>query len=468
MSVSVSVESPAMEQSAAANDGTQPDVDGQNDTASSNEGNASQAKSQPKGGLPVAEKAETLRKMLKREKEDPNVQFSDAELDIYDEYAAGKLKPAKARKGAPKAVTAPVDEEAAEPAEPEETPASEPKDEPEAEEVDETEDSGDDDEESEQSDPEAEALLKEVGAKSMKEALAKIKELRQKVGGRDSQQVAKLEKQLRDAHGAEKRLWEDVAKGVPEALAHAERVYGVKLGQQQQQQQQQQSAHASAAQQQAQQQRTDASTDDFQFVDEKEALDEASARIYNASLRKLKSEIDSIKSVAGEFAAEKDRNRKEAANQSAQGAVVDEMVEVAQGLEGLKGLPNLREAIDAWYKGKSDARMNTFNELFDIAMAEGTNLKAAAHIKRGRDADKLIAEAEQRGRKAAYGHKPNPSLSGQQGGKGEKTTYQNLSDAQIEAMSEDHRLIPDDWYDAKDNPVQNKIPKRAWKIFGFA
>jgi hypothetical protein len=78
-----------------------------------------------------------------------------------------------------------------------------------------------------------------------------------------------------------------------------------------------------------------------------------------------------------------------------------------------------------------------------------------------------VAEAEQRGRKSAYSHKPNPSLSGSQGGKGEGTNYKNLTDSQIDAMAEDWKLMPPDWFDKEGNPDQTKIPKRAHRIFGF-
>ncbi len=143
------------------------------------------------------------------------------------------------------------------------------------------------------------------------------------------------------------------------------------------------------------------------------------------------------------------------------------MVTVAKAIPGLANLANLREAADAWYRGKDDPRMEAFGELMTIAKESGTNLHNALLIKRGRDADLNVAQARQDGRKDAYSHKPNPSLSGSQGGKGEGN-YQPLTDSQIDAMAEDHTLHPSDWYDKNGDLVKAKIPKKAWRIFDFA
>lgn len=392
---------------------------------------------------------EKLRLILRREKEDPNVKFSDAELDLLDAHYAGKIQPSKRTKPqSPKA---------------EETPISAPKDEnPDGEEKDapdpDAEEESAQEEEEEgagKPDPDAEALMKEVGAKSLKDAVAKVKELRSKLGGKDAQAVANLTRQVQ----SEQALWQDVAKGVPAAIAHAERAYGIKVG----------PAAGYTSPASPAPSAPSGQGGGRQYIDETLFIDPESAKIANDVLRSRDAELDELKSRIRDFDEERNRNRKDTALTSAKMAVIDEMVTVAQRIDTLKAVPNLREAISSWYeKGAPDPRLEVFNELFEIAEKEGCNLVAAATIKRGLDAERLIAEAEERGRKAAYGHKPNPSLSGSQGGRNEQGNYSPITDAQIEAMIEDHTKIPQDWFDDKDNLVKSKIPKRAWAAFGLA
>ena len=410
----------------------------------------------PEKALDTPDNREKLRLILRREKEDPNVRFTDAELDLYDAYTAGKIQPAKRTKPqSPKAEETPISAPKEEKPEGEEAETPE-KPEGEDGEGDEADPDPDDDEGS-QPDPDAEALMKEVGAKSLKEAAQKVKELRSKLGGADAQAVATLRKQVSN----EQALWQDVAKGVPAAIAHAERVYGIKVGPA--------NAGAGAAPASPAPAASSGQKGGRQYIDENLFIDPESAKIANDVLRSRDAELDELRGQLKEVFEERDRGRRDNAVNTARMAVVDEMVTVAQRIDALKAVPNLREAIAQWYdKGTPDPRMEVFNELFQIAEKEGCNLLAAATIKRGLDADRLVAEAEERGRKAAYGHKPNPSLSGSQGGRNEQGNYTQLTDAQIEAMVDDHRLIPPDWFDDKDNLVKAKIPKRAWAAFGFA
>lgn len=388
-------------------------------------------------------KPETLRKLLRREKDNPNVKFTDSELDILDEHYAGKLKPAS-KPANPKAeeVSKPADEDGEDAPEESETEREAPE-ETKAPEIP----------------AEIESLMKEVGAKSPKEILAKVKALKSLTGSKDAQAVAQLTKEKSDLVSGAARLWGDVKAGNPEALAFVEKTFGFKavpIGQQ-----------APPAQAQAQPQGRS-------YIDPKLFIDPESAEQANSVLKQRDQELDDLKSKFQMFDQERQQNRQITALQQAQGHVVDEMVEVAQGIDSLKSIPGLREAIKAWHEGKSDARMESFNELFGIVdeaakQGQSINLKQAQLIQRGRDAERLIAEAEERGRKAAYGHKPNPSLSGQQGGKGE-ANYQPLTDAQVEAMEADggHRLMPDDWFDNNGKPDKTKIPKKAWRIFDLS
>jgi hypothetical protein len=393
-----------------------------------------QEKAQPAkaDSLDTPENAEKLRLILRREKEDPNVRFTDAELDLYDAYTSGKLKPGK--RPAPQKAASPLPE-GDKPKEKEEA-TPEPEPEEESEEAP-TETSPDED---------AKALMKEVGAKSLKEAHAKIKELRSKIGGKDAQAVARLAKEKDELVRSAQSLWSDVKAGKPEALSFVEKTFGFKA------------VPLNVAPEQAK-----VAGETPTYIDPKKFIDEDSAQMVNAVIDGLQKKVDRL--VAG-LEEDKQKSRQEHAMTSARMAVVDEMVEVAQGMEAIKGIQNLRGAIESWYNGKADSRLEAFNDLFEIAKEEGCSLKAAATIKRGRDADRLIAEAEERGLKKAYGHKPNPSLSGSQGGKGQ-AEYQPLTDEQIDAMADDFKLMPNDWFDKEGNPLQNVIPKAAWRIFGF-
>ncbi len=412
------------------------------------------AQAEKPASINTPENAEKLRLILRREKEDPNVTFTSKELDLYDAFTEGKLKPAK-RPSAAKDPEAKKVEEKPAISEPKADDALDGEDtglEPEeADEVD--ADLEDEDDGPAKPDPVLDALMKEVGAKKPEEILAKVKNLRSALGGKDAQEVAKLTKQIQ----SEQALWQDYAKGVPAAIEHAQRVYGIKAP-----------GSAPAAQAPNAPAKAAGQQGGRTYISEDAFIEPESAKMVNDILRQRDAEIDELRETAKSFNEERDRNRQDAALSKATNAVVDEMVVVAQRMDALKGIPNLREAIADWYaKGKADARLEPFNELFDITAKEGCNLLAAATIKRGLEADRLVAEAEDRGRKAAYGHRPNPSLSGSQGGRNEQGNYSPLSNDQIEAMAEDHKLMPADWFDKDERPVKSKIPKKAWGLFGF-
>ncbi len=121
--------------------------------------------------------APDLQALLKREKDDPNVQFSDKELDVldkhYDEVDNGK-------KAAPKVeVEAEPEDDDDDAPEPKAKTKTQEKVKEEAEPEDEPSD-------------EVKSILKDLGAKSLKEVPAKVKELKSLIGGKDAQAVAKL------------------------------------------------------------------------------------------------------------------------------------------------------------------------------------------------------------------------------------------------------------------------------------
>jgi len=383
----------------------------------------------------------SLKELLKREKNDPNVKFTDAELDVLDKHYENDAKP-KTKAKAPE--PDPEDDDTAE------LPVSKPKEKVE-EDSDEDLDADDD---SDSDSPEAKGLLKEVGAKSLKDALAKVRELKSKLGGKDAQAVAKLSKEKNDIISSGNALWKALRENDANAIAFAEKTFGVKFGQQQQ-------AKAPAE-----------STGD-RFIDPDKFIDSESADLVEGGFQRLsntiKAQADVIKALEAKFGTieqERDRHVQDTVRQQSTMLVVDEMASIAQKHPALKGLTGFREIAKDYLSGKNDARMDAFNELFDIAKEENCSLKAAFDIKRGRDSDFLTATAKQEGRKEAYNQKPNPSLSGQTGGRGE-ASYQPVTPALLEKWESDHTSHPDSWYDKDENPIKSKIPKAAHKIFGF-
>jgi hypothetical protein len=375
----------------------------------------------------ASENKVTLAQLLKKEKDDPNVKFSDAELDILDDHYAGKTKPANKTQEKPL--------------------AKELEDSKDVEESDEVEEADSEEETESKVDPDLEKALKEVGAKNAKELIEKIAGLKKLVGGRDAQAVAKVTKDLesfKQREASEMALWQDYNKGVPEAVAEMQRRLGNKLPQQNQKQDGEQA----------------------EYIDEENFIDPDSAKAVNSVIRRLNNKIQELEGKTKSIEGERERYLTQTAETKAEMQIIDEMVKVSQGIEGLKGVPNLRDAIATFYKGESNPKLEVFNELFQIAQEQGTTLETALLIKKGRDSDLLIQQAKQQGLKEAYNRKPNPSLSDIQTGD-EGRTFKTITDQDLEAMEQDAKLMPPEWFDKDENPIKDKIPKRAWKFFGF-
>ncbi|MDQ2999886.1 MAG: hypothetical protein M3Y08_01295 [Fibrobacterota bacterium] len=374
----------------------------------------------------------SLKDLLKRQKEDPNVKFNDSELDVLDKHYDEPKTKTKAAK--------PEKEEAEE----DEAPAPKPKVEPEKEEKpepEEVEESEEDD-----SDPEAKAILKEVGAKSLKDAAAKIKDLKRLVGGKDAQAVARVTKEKDDLVRSGRELWSALAMNDPAAIAFAEKTFGVKFGGQAQK-------PAEAAQ-------------GDRYIDPAKFIDAESADIAEAAFQRQEAKIKALEAKFGTIEQERDRHIQDTVKKQSISSVVDEMALIAGKIPELKTIPGFREAAQAVLDGKSDSRLDVFTDLFDIAATEKCSLRAAYDIKRGRDSDRIEAQAIERGRKEAYSQKPNPSLSGVTGGRGE-ATYQPVTAADLEKWKSDHTTHPESWYDKEGDLLQNKVPRKAWSIFGF-
>lgn len=365
----------------------------------------------------VKSDSQKVTELLKKGEDDPNVKYSDEELDLLDKHYEGKI---------------------------EENPVSEAKEEPEDEEVEKPKK-----EEKKEVDPELKEALDEVGAKDLKELPAKIKELRKALGGKDAQAVAKLNKEvesLKSLQQNEIRLWEDYKKGIPEAV-NIMRQRGIE-----------------------QSKPENVKPSENLLIDKDKFIDPESADLVNGVISGLKDQIDELKNQMSGVLSEKERYINENADREARNSVIDEMVRVSQKIPEFKDVPNIRELFNDYHQGKEANPKITevFDELFDIANQSGTNIENAFLIKKGRDADQAILRAKQEGQKELYNQKPNPSLSDAQSGEdGSRNVVKPLTDEEINAMEDDFRLMPDKWFDKEGEPIKDRIPKKAWRLFGF-
>jgi hypothetical protein len=299
-------------------------------------------------------------------------------------------------------------------------------------------------------DPALAEALKEVGAKDAKELADKIKGLKKQLTGKDAQTVTRLTKDLDTLSNRVKNemaLFEDVRAGKPQAIAHLEKTYGLKLAQGSQSQAPAKSAEG--------------------LIPRDAFIDPESADMVNGVVQRLQDKIDALE---GGFKEQRAKETEATAKAEAMRGAVDEMVTVSglKGMEEIAGIPNLRKAIEDWYGGKDNPRLEVFSEVLNLANERTnkglpTDLEAAWAILYARGADLKIAKAKAEGRAEAYNQKPSKSLSGIQG-KGHQE-YKTHTDAQLKEMSEDLKLCPDDWFDKDDRPDPKKIPARAHKYF---
>lgn len=299
-------------------------------------------------------------------------------------------------------------------------------------------------------DPALAEALKKVGAKDAKDLVEKIDGLKKQLTGKDAQTAARLTKDVETLSTKiknETALYEAVKAGNPQAIAHFEKAYGIKV------------AHGEQAQAKP--------TDTTGLIPRDAFIDPESADLVNSVVGGLRDELKAVKDQLAE------RSRKEtevSAKSEATRAAVDEMVMVSglKGMEEIAGIPNLRKAVEEWYAGKDDPRFEVFQDVMNLANERTekglpTDLEAAWALLYARGADLKIAKAKQEGRAEAYNQKPSKTLSGIQG-KG-NNEYKQFTDAQLKEMSEDLRKAPEDWFDADDRPLKSKIPTRAHKYF---
>ncbi len=354
-------------------------------------------------------KAKVLSDLLKKK---PGYQATEAELDVFDEFTQGKLKP-------------------------------EGDDEPEESDLKESPETA----EKPKAAPVLSDLMKEVGAKSESEALEKVRELKRFTGSRDAQAYKALEQKhqsLERDSKAEMALWKDLAAGSPKAIQYLESQLLAAKGR-----------AGIPAQQAGPKPFIDPSK--FAVPEEAEALNSALGEHFGT----LKSTIEKQAEIIRRLEESDNKRSTEHQMTQAQAKQLDEFVDVAAQIPDLKTVAGLRDKVSQWI-GDPNAQipeLQVLDEVMSIANKEQIPLRVAWKVL---EADRLrgqIAGAEDRGVRKAFNHKPNPSLSDMQGRAG--ATYTNYTDSQLKAMAAGRIEIPAEWFDKSDNLDKSKMPKRA-------
>lgn len=365
----------------------------------------------------LGSKEEWLHTLLDREKENPGVEFNEDELDVLDEYYEGRIQPKKPK----------------------------PKDEKESDEETKPEEKSEEEEPPKEDEDPVEAVLKEVGAKSKKELLKKVKDLRKVVSGKvtASEEYKELKNQTTQINKKfenELALMNDVRAGVPEAIQHLEKAYGITVVK----------PGKPETKQKPEVETNDSSEDEF--------LDEIAGKKITNLERTVAKLTQQLEKVNGS----NQKIQEKFAEERAEAQIVDEMVAVAERVPTLKSIPTLRKAIKAWREGKPDTRLDGFQNLFKLANEKHVDLMTAHEILAGRNASLEIEKAKLAAKKEVYEQKPTRSLSDLQGrGVDNKPSY---SDSQVEQMINEGNL-PEEWFDANDQPNAQTIPRKYLKLF---
>lgn len=363
---------------------------------------------------PVNE-AKVLAALLKKK---PNYQATPEEIDIFDKYTAGKLKPEK-------------DE-----GEPEET-----EDAPEAEKPKETK-------------APVSELMKELNAKSEAEILEKVRELKKFTGSRDAQAYKTLEQKhqaLERDSRAEMQLWADLkdARSAPKAIAYLES-----------QLQAAKARHGIQAQPKGEPTKTLIDRSKFTVPEEAEVLEAVLGTKFGEFQSIIEKQAEVIRRLE-----EKD-NKRDTEHQlsRAQAEQLDEFVDVAAMIPNLKSVAGLRDKVSKWLQ--DPAAEVTELQVLDRVMAEANKEKVSLRVAwKMVEADMLreqIAGAEDRGQRKAFNHKPNNSLSDMQGKA--TATYTNYTDAQLKSIESGKTPIPLEWLDKSGSLDPAKMPERARKL----
>ena len=398
------------------------------------------------GALPklpegISSHEQWLGELLAKENDPDRNDYTDEELDVLEAHYDGKLKPktkeeseAKAEKDSKKTKA--------------EGTTPDPKDK--ADEADVTPDA----ETFKNSSSLDLSIMKEVGAKTKTEVIEKIKGLRKAISGKlesdpGYKQTVDSLKTLQATVKSERTLWADLMQGKQEAVDYVAKNYGIQIA-------------GKGSTVTPQQGATQTQQADPFVIPRDKFIDEDAADAVNGVLVQLRDKVVALEKNHEQYKKDLEAKTQEVTKDQATNTIIDHMVRVAEQMDDLKNIPNLREAIIKWHKGGQDDRMEYFNDMFELANEKKVDLMTAMEIDRGRKAALAVKQAEVKGRKEAYNQKPNNSLSDIQGRA--VNQQEEYSDAEITNMIETGTM-PDNWFDENDNPDPNRIPKKAWKEF---
>lgn len=380
---------------------------------------------------------------LLEEGKDVSKELSADELDLLDEFYAGKVKPKKKAE-------AKAEEEG------DEKPEEEGESKEDAEEPEKNDESEIESDDVEMSSVDIQ-LMKEVGAKSKGEMLKKIKGLRKAVSGKveaapEFKQLKKDRDTFYTAIQNEMKLFDDARAGKPEALAHIEKSYKLKLVPENS------STETTST--------TPEKSEGRPKIDKDKFIDSDAADEVNNVINALFDKVESLEKAAKDRTAERNTEKKASTVRKVNNDIIDEMVNVSEHLPKLRKIENIREVITKNLEkmkngGQTDPRLEYFNDLFEIGNSKKVDLMTALEIDRGRKAALQIAKAKDEGKKEVYEKKANKSLSDLQGRGGD---YSKYTEEEVDRMIKTGNM-PDEWFNKNDEPDRSKIPKKFHKHF---
>jgi len=389
----------------------------------------------------TAAKESKLADILKREKSSETtgepLNLTDEELDIYEEYVDGNLKPGESKE---------VDE-------------------------DETDEKSEDD-----STPETSKELKELmelsGAKDDKQLLKKYKDAVNHIANKSSDakfvsEISNENTKMKKLIENEASMYEGIGKGDANALKYMEDNHGL----------------VPKTQQKSKTSSNDDDGGSDDFIDPAGFLDDETATKVNGKFKAqakenqaLKDSVKKLTDTVKNLVKDRQSETDSVARSKADNDLLTNTLSMAMEFEGLKELPNLSDHIDKFLKGTNTDELftGTIGKVFDEWDAakergESITLKTAFKLLKAENADLLISEAKSKGKKDAYNeHQSSKNLSEKQKG-GQSSMYRNFSDSDIEKMEQDTSLIPDEFFDdVTGEPIpKDKMPKKLWKLMGY-
>ena len=386
--------------------------------------------------------AKTLADILRRNKEADQtgepLNLTDEELDLYDKYTEGKLKPAEEKSEDDKSEKESKEEK-------------EEKSEPEVS-------------------KEIQDALKLTGAKNEKDLLKKVKDLTNNIANKskDAEYVSKISKEHQEYQTKiknETSLWEGVKAGDKTAIEYAEKVYGV----------------IPKSMTQTKKETSEDGAGDFELNTDA-FLDEETGKKLNSFIGNMEKKVTDLESKLNEANKKLETTEKqsqkaqhEADMSRANRELLNEVVGMAKEFEDLKGIPDLEDKIHRLLSGEDLGELydNTIGKVLKETKAakkrgERLTLKTAFKLLKAEDSELLIQKAESKGRQSAYKeHQASKNLSELQKG-GEPEQFRNYTDDEINGFVDDPETIPDSFYDEDFNPLpKEKLPKKAWKLFKY-